>query len=135
MGKKRGQISIELVLTVGFALVMIIPLTILLYEHNTNTQRDINGNQAHLIARKITDVADSVYYMGYPSTQTIKVYMPRQIDSINITDREITMFLDDGNEIVSSSKINLSGTVSPSSGLRLIQISAEEDYVKIEDVN
>ncbi len=130
--KKGGQVSIELVITVGFALLIIIPLTILLYEHTTKTHEEVNYNQANLIARKITDSANSIYYMGHPSATTLKVFMPEYITSINISGREI-VFKSDNMEIVNTANINMSGNLSHQSGLRYIKISAMENYVNISD--
>lgn len=127
MHKKRGQVSIELIITVGFALLMIIPLTVLMFEHTAQTYKNVNNNQAGLIARKITDAADSVYYLGYPSSLTLKVYMPENIEFINVSGRELVFYDKSGSEIVSISKINLTGSLSSSSGLRFIRISALEN--------
>ena len=124
--KKRGQLSIEFVITVGFALLMIIPLTILMYEQMTNAYKDVNGNQAFLIARRITDAANSVYYLGYPSTVTLRVYMPEGIKSINITRTEIAFVMETKSDIVSSAKVNLTGSLTSSSGSKYIKIAAIE---------
>ncbi|MCK5283735.1 MAG: hypothetical protein KAK00_10120 [Nanoarchaeota archaeon] len=131
--KKRGQVSIEFVITVGFALLMIIPLTIVLYEHITKTNEGIYNNQAGLIARKIADSANSVYYIGHPTTKTLDVYMPEHIDLINITGREIIFKLSTGQEIVSMSNVNLTGSLLPASGRRRIKISALENMVNISE--
>ncbi len=134
--KKRGQVSVELVLTVAFALLIITPLVIILYGHTTNSKQEIDNNQAGLIARKITDSADSVYYLGYPSAVTLKVYMPEHISVINISGREITIEFVSGVEATSVAVVNLTGYLSPSSGVRHIKISALENMVNIsEDVN
>ena len=132
--KKRGQYSIELVITFGFAFLMIIPLAILLYTHMNNTVGDVNDNQAGLIARKITDSANSVYYLGHPSKVTLKVFMPEDISAINITGRTIIFTSESGSTIVRTAKINMTGNLSASSGLHYIEITAQQYYVEIEDV-
>jgi len=133
---KKGQVSVEYIITVGFALMIIIPLTILLFEHGTKTQEEININQAGLIARKIADTADSVYYIGYPTETVLKVYMPEHIENISTTGREFVIKFEGGNEIVSLSVVNLTTTLKPRSGLMLIRISALEKLVNItEDVD
>lgn len=134
--KKRGQVSIELVLTVAFAVLIITPLIILLYGHTTSTYQEVNTNQAGLIVRKITDAADSVYYLGYPSMITLKVYMPDGIAMINISGRVAIFTLDSGSDVVSIASVNLTGYLSPGPGLRYIKISALENVVNItEDVD
>lgn len=133
MYKKRGQISVELLITFGFALMMLIPLTILLYEHTIKTQEDVNNNQIGLIARKIIDSANSVYYLGHPTSITLKVYMPSDIKNISFANNEITFKLKDNNEIVSTANVNLTGSLIPSSGLKFIRISAMQNYVNITE--
>ncbi|MBD3163925.1 hypothetical protein GF323_01885 [Candidatus Woesearchaeota archaeon] len=133
MDKKRGQISIELVITIAFAFLITALLTVLLYEHSYSSYNDVNNNQAALIARKITDSADSMYYLGYPSSTTLKVYMPENIEYISIYQREVVFRMESGSEIVSTAKTNLTGNLSSSSGLRYIKISAMDNNVKIQD--
>ena len=135
MMKKRGQYSIELVITFGFALLMIIPLALLLYTHMNDTVEDVNENQAGLIARKITDSANSVYYLGHPSKVTLKVYMPEDIVDINITNRTIIFTSESGSAVVRTAKIAMVGNITAGSGLKYIEVSAEKNFVKIEDVN
>lgn len=133
--KKRGQVGIEFVITVGFALLILIPLSVLLYEHTAKTYEDVNNNQAGLIVRKVVDNANSVYYLGHPSTVTLKVYMPEDIEVVNITGREITFRLDNGGDVVGIANVNLTGSLSAESGLKYIKIAAMENYVNItEDV-
>jgi hypothetical protein len=131
--KKRCQVSIELVLTMGFALLIVSVLIILLYEHTASTYIAVNNNQAGLIARKITDTADSVYFLGYPTSVTLKVFMPENIASVNITGRTIIFNEESGQEIVSVAKVNLTGSLTKSSGLKFIKISALEKQVNITD--
>lgn len=111
-------------------------MTVLLYEHTAKTYEDVNNNQAGMIARKITDNANSVYYIGHPSTITLKVYMPEDIESINITGKNIIFKLDaERGDIVRTANVNLSGSLSAGSGLKYIKIAAMEKYVNItEDV-
>jgi len=133
--QKRGQASTELVLTVGFALLMIIPLAVILYEHGTTTFGEVNNNQAGLIARKVTDTANDVYYLGYPSIVTLKMYFPEHLSAVNITQREIYFTFEDGKVVTSTANANLTGTLRTSSGLRYIKIAAFENYVNISDEN
>ncbi|MBR9700028.1 hypothetical protein GOV09_06220 [Candidatus Woesearchaeota archaeon] len=129
----RGQVSTEFVITVAFSLLMIIPLSVLLFEHGSKTYDDISMNQGGLIARKITDSANSVYYLGHPSSVTLKVYMPEGIENINITGRNIIILLQSDKSIVSTANVNLTGSLKRDPGLRFIKITALENKVNITD--
>ncbi len=130
--KKRGQVSIEFVITVGFAFLILIPLAVLLYEHSTKTYVEVNNNQAGLIARKITDAANKVYYLGYPSSMTLKLYFPEKVDSVSIAGKELILH-SQSNDIVSAANINLTGNFSSSSGIKYIRVSALKDMVNITE--
>lgn len=133
MLKKRGQVSVEFVITVGFAMLFIIPLTILLYQYTSQTHEDVSLNQAGLIARTVTDAANEVYYLGHPSTLTVKVFMPEYIEKVNLSGRNIIFTSYTGFDIVSTANVNLTGSVSPNSGLRLIQVTAYDNFVNVTD--
>jgi len=85
--EKRGQFATEYLVVVGFILLLVFPLSLIAFEHITSTYEDVNNNQVGIIARKITDGSNSVYYMGYPSAQTVRVYMPAGISSIRVNGR------------------------------------------------
>ena len=135
MFKKRGQVSVEFVITIGFAFLMLIPIMVIFYEHNIKSNQEVNANQAGLIARKITDTSNSVYYLGHPTALTIKTYMPDGVESISITGKEVVFRLSTGQDVVSISNVNLTGNISTSPGLKNIRISALVNKVNVsEDV-
>jgi hypothetical protein len=129
--KKRGQVSIEFVATVGFAFLMIVPLTILFYEHTTESYDEVNANQAGILAQKIADTADPVYFLGHPSSVTFKANVPDNVKSIRMQGREIIMNMTGGSEVVGLSRINLTGNLTAGSGIRYIRITALDDRVNV----
>lgn len=130
----KAQISMEYMTIVAFVVIITIPLMLIYYTYSAQTSDEINMNQLLQITRKIADTSESVYYLGKPSETTIKVYMPRNIKYVNITDHEISFTIETVaglSDIVASTKVNVSGTVPISAGIHYINIKAEDYYVNV----
>ncbi len=127
--KKRGQVSIEFMAIIGF--VTFIALTMLIisqfYQRQVATQ--VETNQIDHLTRKIIEASESVYYLGEPSKTTIKANMPNHVESININNNEIDFKVKVAGgkttDISYSSKVNLTGSISPAPGLKKIIVEAK----------
>lgn len=125
--KSKAQVSLEFMVIIGFVMLISLPLIFIFYTYSYETEFDLSQNQAYSIANKVVDQAEYVYYQGTPSKATLKTTMPKNIKSIEIQGKEITIKMEyKGKEtdIVAISKVNLSGTLSPSPGIRYISIQA-----------
>ena len=133
--KKRGQISVEFIVIYGFVLLMMIPLTIIFYTQSGDTKDVLYNNQLHNIGTRVIDKAESIYYYGQPSKTTIKAYFPENIENITIKNREFIFKFRNSkntlNEIILTSLVNISGSVSNNQGIHNIIIESQGDYVKI----
>jgi len=136
MGWKKGQVAMEYVIIISFILVVTVPLLFISYTHSQDINELIASNQVDKISKKIIDSAESVYYLGSPSKTTIKVYMPKNIESITINNNELvfTMHTSQGSdEIVRYTSINITGDLMTSQGLRHIEIRSMGNLVNITD--
>ena len=131
----RGQVSMEFLLIMGVAFVMIIPVLILFLTQSQDMQEDVSAAQVNKLADELVDAADNVYYLGTPSKKTIKAYMPNFIESFNFTSNRIIINVNTGSRQYSIFKVtaaNLTGTLSTEVGLHVIEITADNNGVKIE---
>ncbi len=131
----RGQVSMEFLLIMGVAFVMIIPVLILFLTQSQDMQEDVSAAQIDKLANELVNAADNVYYLGAPSKKTIKAYMPSFVKNINFTSNRIIVNIDTGDRQYSIFKVtaaNVSGTLSTDIGLHVIEITAESNGVKIE---
>lgn len=126
--KKRGQVSIEFMAIIGF--ITFIALTMLIisqfYQREVATQ--VETNQVDHLARKIVEAAESVYYLGEPSKTTITGNLPEHIESVEINTNEITFKVrvaGGTTDISYTSNVNLTGSISPSPGLKRISVEAK----------
>jgi hypothetical protein len=130
----KSQVSIEYMLIIGFATLMVLPLLLIYYTYSSDSKDAVGTGQAMQIARKIVDSSESVYYLGKPSQTTLKLNFPEGIQSTNISGKEIIFKMRTNQgiaEIVQVASVNMSGTIPKSQGIHIITFKAEEGYVKI----
>lgn len=134
MGAKvLGQVSIEYLIVVGFAFLLLIPLIIIYYESQNDMSSKITSAQADRISSEIVDTADAVYYLGPPTKKTFKVYMPEGVSDIIIGSDYVLMETTSFQGAPRYSVANLSGNLSTYAGLHIIRIQAVAAGVEITD--
>ena len=132
--RKKSQVSIEYLSIMGFIALITIPLLTIYFTSVQNTNDEIRSRQALQIARKISDSAESVYFLGEPSQTTIKVYIPQNIKSAALNGREVVFSLktkDGTSDIVQLSSVNMTGQLPATSGIHLITIKAQSNNVDV----
>jgi hypothetical protein len=130
----KYQSSMEFMVVIGFALLMITPVIIMYSTQRNDINDRVNSNQAFQIARKIVDSAESVYYFGEPSKTTIRVFIPRNVVAFNISRYEVIVKVRTQAgvaEIVQVSKVNISGDIPPNYGVYDIEVVAKGNYVLV----
>ncbi|MBU0666724.1 MAG: hypothetical protein ABIC91_00105 [Nanoarchaeota archaeon] len=132
MGK--GQVSMEFLLIMGIAFVMLIPTLILFLTQSQDMQEDVTSVQLNKLAEELVLASDTVYYLGEPSKKTIKVYMPKFVESINFTMNRMLFNVDSGHlkyTLLKVTAANITGNLSSEPGVHIIEIVSEGDTVRI----
>mgnify|MGYP001614875340 CR=1 FL=1 len=130
----KSQVSLEYLLIMGFVVIMTVPLIVLYYSYTLNSRDEIITSQVNQIATEIVDAAESVYFLGEPSQTTIKVYMPNQIVSASLDNKEIQFNVSTKSgvsEIVQVSSVQLNGSLPKEQGIYTLTIRANETRVDI----
>lgn len=135
---KRGkaQVSMEYLIIVSFVVVLIIPMLVMFNKYSDETEDNIITSQANQIGRKIVDAAESVYYLGKPSKNTLKFSFPKDISNITIGNNELVFFMKTKvgvDEVVIYSPVNITGALSVNRGIHYVVIESKGDYVNIID--
>lgn len=133
---KKAQISMEYIAIVGFVMAVTIPMILIYHNYSGQTRDEIISNQVSQIAKKLVDSAESVYYLGEPSKNTLKVYFPNNIQQITIGNKELVFRIRTRNgldDIVVVSHVELNGSLSVSSGIHHIKLESKGDYVLISE--
>jgi uncharacterized protein (UPF0333 family) len=91
----KGQVSTELLITIGVILVLFIPLLFLIYFKAGEANEQIMQVQAQVIAIRLSELSNSIGNAGGNATIMAEVYIPSSVKNITIasfeTGSEITV--------------------------------------------
>lgn len=134
--KTKAQVSMEYLVIVGFVAVIIIPMLLIFYTYADRTEDAIISNQIQKISLKISDAAESMYYLGEPSRTRLKAYFPNNINNITIGNNEIVFIMHTKNgvdHIVVYTPIPIQGSLDTHRGYHNINVRSRGSYVEITD--
>ena len=84
MRSRRAQSSLELLITVSFALIILLPIVIIAFVQIASTSSNLAVSEAQSTATKLAQVASNVGAQGMPAKQLVLIDMPADIQSITI---------------------------------------------------
>ena len=134
MSGRRGQVSTEYLIIVGFVVFLVISILGLGLFYSNSISDRIKLDQAGNYAKKIISTAESVFFQGEPSRVTINAYLPSGVQEIKVEGKSIgfNISTSSGGEVLSyESKVPLEGDLTKTEGVKKIQIIALEDKVKL----
>ncbi len=85
----KGQVSNELLIVVGFILLLFIPLMFVMYLKLADANADLSVLQAHFSVARIAYLVNAIGYMGEGSAIITEVYVPNNIREVNIGGNEV----------------------------------------------
>jgi hypothetical protein len=136
-GGTRAQVSMEYLFVMGFAVLLLIPLIILYYEQTTRLSDEASNAAASRAVTQIIEAADTVYYLGAPSTRTLVVDFPDNVESIAFNGPSVSLHMlsSHGNyEQVAWSAANLTGVVESFEGPHMLVFRVlSDDRVNITE--
>jgi uncharacterized protein (UPF0333 family) len=135
--EKRGQVSIEYLILVGFVTFVIIGTLGIAFFYSGGIRDRIKSIQINNFADRVISTAESVYYYGNPSKATIALYLPEGIRDVEFNGENLFISIQTSSgleKLVFSSKVPLEGNISTSFGIKNIEISAQEDNVIIKQI-
>ena len=136
MYRKRGQLSTEYLILVGFISFLVISLLGFSLFYTSSVQDSTRfSNLAHFANNVITS-AESVYYAGEPSRVPVVVYLPAGITSIDVLANEVVFRIETSNglAVISyPSNVPLQGTISPQEGVKRLTLEAQQTFVLISE--
>jgi len=130
--EKRGQISTEYLIIVGFITFFIVVILGLALIYSSQIRDTIKMNELEKFAKKTISSSETIFYAGEPSKSTISVYLPSGVTDIQLIGNEMlfTISLSSGiNKISYTSKVPIEGNISTIDGIKKIQLTASSDRV------
>ena len=80
----KGQVSNELLVVVGFILLIMIPLLYIMYFRMDTIRADLGMLQAHFSVARIAFLINAIGYMGDGSAIITEIYVPQQVETFTI---------------------------------------------------
>ena len=128
--RMHGQISTELLIIMGFMLLLLLPLLLYSYGRVSITNEDIAAQKAVAAASRLAHLSDSVGYLGGAAAIVEEVEMPPNLKSVKVSGHDIIILVDSSagtKQIVKTSAFNLNSSGLENithAGTYFIQISA-----------
>lgn len=134
----KAQISLEYMIIIGFALIITLPLLVIFFSNSSELTENVNTHQAKKIVREVVSAAEKVYYLGEPSQAVVRINMPGGVEDVIIRNKEFLLkvqFRTSITDIYEVSSVNLTGSISSTSGIKNILVQAHEDFVNITEIS
>jgi len=132
--RKIAQIGTEYLIIISFVTFVVLSVLGIALLYSSQIQDTIKFNQLEKFSSKVTSSAESVFYSGAPAKITITAYLPEGITQIRIQDKELifNVSTSSGQSVIAyGSKVALEGTISPSSGVKKLLLTAQDANVSI----
>lgn len=94
----KGQVSNELLVVVGFILIIMIPLLYLMFFKMEAINADLSMLQVHFSVARIAFLVNAVGYMGDGSAIITEIYIPPSISETSIGDHEVIFTLENAGQ-------------------------------------
>lgn len=133
---KRGQISTEYLIVVGFVVFLVLGILGVAFFYTSVTNDQIKVSQVSNFANKVVSSAESVFYAGEPSKLTVTGYLPVGIIAFDILSNEIVVSISTSSGVTKmsfSSNVPLSGNITFSEGVKRLEITAQQNEVVIRE--
>ncbi len=128
--RMRGQVSTELLVIIGFMLLLLIPLLLYSYGRVNVANEDIAVQKAEFAANRLASLSDSVGYLGGEAAIVEEFEMPPNLKGITVSGHDIVFLVESSSgakQIVKTSAfiLNSSGLQNiQKAGTYFIQVSA-----------
>ena len=131
---RRGQVSLEYMLVVGFMFALLVPLLILYAQTQQDTTDSLSEGQVIRAGNTIRDVAERVYYAGAPSQEKISVTLPQTVTDSRIDNATMIFTLTGGKgsyDVAITGLAPLNGTLPQTPGRHVLIVRAEDGQVRL----
>jgi len=128
------QIATEYLIIVSFALMVLIPYVLYLYSASQQYQEQNSLTIASESVKKIGEACDWVYLQGEPAKLTLKIVVPKNVESITFINKTILWKVRSSaglSDIYYNCLSNITGYLSNREGEYFVSVEAIEGGVNI----
>lgn len=131
----KGQVSMEYLVVVGFVIAILIPSSYIFYTFSQDFRDEVASSQLRKVAQEVTEAAESVYYQGPPSKQSLRVSIPHQVSNDIVNGREVGFGIrtqgGKQSDIVVVSAVNVTGALPDEQGVYTVVVTAKGGEVEV----
>ena len=121
--KLRAQVATEYIVLIGILLAILVPV---LYYFNYQSTAVLNLNQAQDAVQTLAKTANYVYSLG-PGTRSIAtITIPKGAVNSSVYVNELTLIMPNNNDIIATTRANLTGSFPYLEGTYNIQVTLLE---------
>ena len=134
MKTKRGQISTEYLIVVGFVVFLVISMLGIALFYTSGIRDTIKHSQIEKFAEKFISSAESVFFAGEPSQKKFIGYLPSGVNSIQLNNKDVIINYTTSsgeNFIAFKSAVPIEGTITATSGIKSFTLQAQLDKAVI----
>ncbi|MFP3949473.1 MAG: hypothetical protein ACLFUZ_00050 [Candidatus Micrarchaeia archaeon] len=95
----RGQVSNELLVVIGFILLILIPLLYIMLFKMDAIRADLALLQVHFSVARISFLVNAIGHMGDGSAMITEIYIPETVESAQISEHEVIFTMLSAGEI------------------------------------
>jgi len=81
---KKGQSSLELLVTLSFGLIILLPIVVLAFIQISTSTSTLAATEAQGAATKLADIATVIGSQGYPAKQLVLIQVPPNVQNIYV---------------------------------------------------
>jgi uncharacterized protein (UPF0333 family) len=81
---KKAQSSLELLVTLSFGLIILLPIVVLAFIQISTSTSTLAATEAQGAATKLADIATAVGSQGFPAKQLVLIQVPPNVHSIYV---------------------------------------------------
>jgi uncharacterized protein (UPF0333 family) len=80
--KHKGQSSLELLITLSFGLIILLPIVVLAFIQISSASSTLSSTQSAAAASKLASIATLVGSQGFPAKQLVLIQVPPNVNNI-----------------------------------------------------
>lgn len=95
MGQVLGQVSLEMLLIVGFLLMIIVPIIALAYSAIYGETWRLDVKQSDTVAQSIVSAANKLEFAGEGASMQYTVYLPSRVKKVKVAANRVLVLVVD----------------------------------------
>jgi len=116
--------------------VLLVPVILLFYSQQAGIGDEVAGAQAQKVMDELISAIDTVYNLGPPSKQTLKLRFPPGIMSTSIQNNTFILVVQGSTgeyDLVGTAATNITGVVGTFSGVHILTVTALDTSVNVSE--